>query len=58
MSTRPGEHMKDGRIKWFYYEDKTGRGVYFGVAYNKNLGEHEFYTVTEENPHTKKITAR
>ncbi len=54
VTTRPGEHKGDGRVKWFYYKDKTGREVYFGVAFNKGIRAYEFYTVTETNPHDKK----
>ena len=36
---------RDGKQLFFRYKDRTGRGVYFKVAYEPNNGERKYYTL-------------
>lgn len=41
-STKGG---RGGRQLWFKYNDATGRGVHFKIAYNPNAGDRKYYTL-------------
>ena len=38
----------DKRSLWFTYSDSEGRGVYFKVAYNKDIKKYELYSLADK----------